>query len=336
MNTPFVIAEAGVNHNGDLARAVEMVHAAASAGADYVKFQAFRADEIVARDCATAEYQKLNTGTTDQFNLLKNLELDLDDFGVLASECRKAGTGFLCTPFDVSMAPALIEIGMDRIKIPSGEITNTPMLQALGALELPVLLSTGMSDIDEVDAAVGTLREAGCRDITLFHCTSCYPAPPDTLNLQAIRTMAEHSGLPVGYSDHSLGDHAAIAAVALGAVAIEKHFTLDRDLPGPDHAASLEADELARMVQRLRDTAEMLGDGIKRPARGEAETAALVRRSWHTTRDLPPGHRVTSDDIVLLRPAVGLQPSRSPVGRVLAVPVGPSQPICPEHLERKT
>lgn len=317
MTAPLVIAEAGVNHNGSLARATRMVRAAAEAGADYVKFQAFRAESLASRRAAAATYQKKNAKIGDQLSLLRGLELSLDDFAALARECQRARIGFLVTPFDVEMVAPLVAMGMDRIKIPSGELTNEPMLRELARFRLPVILSTGMATKVEVGRALSVLRRAGARDVTLLHCTSLYPAPIGAINLRAIETMRCAFGIPVGYSDHSLGDHVAIAAVALGASVIEKHFTLDRSLPGPDHAASLEAGELAAMITRLRATAAALGDGIKRPARGEAAVARLVRRSWHARRDLPAGAVLGKNDVVLKRPADGLPPRMAPFGRRL-------------------
>lgn len=312
-----MIAEAGVNHNGSLARAKKMVRVAAEAGADYVKFQAFRADALVSGRAATAAYQKKNAGARDQLSLLRELELSLADFAALAKECRRARIGFLVTPFDTAMAAPLVAMGMDRIKIPSGELTNEPMLRDFARFRLPVILSTGMATKAEVGRALSVLRRAGAKDITLLHCTSLYPAPTSAINLRAIETMRRAFGIPVGYSDHSLGDHVSIAAVALGAVAIEKHFTLDRALPGPDHKASLEPRELRDMIARLRETAAALGDGIKRPARGEAAVARLVRRSWHARRDLPAGAVLGKNDVVLKRPADGLPPHAMPFGRRL-------------------
>lgn len=332
VSTPLIIAEAGVNHNGDVSRAMDMVAAARQAGADYVKFQAFRAHEISAPGASTAPYQQRNSGMDDQLSLLRGLELSLDDLGVLAKACRSAGIRFLCTPFDRAMTPALIDMGMDRIKIPSGELTNTPALKYFGGLGLPVLLSTGMATLDEVSRAAATLRDAGAEDITLLHCTSLYPAPYDSINLRAMITMGGHLGLPVGYSDHSLGDHVAVAAVALGAVAIEKHFTLDRSLPGPDHQASLEPDELAALLRKCRETAVALGDGVKRPAAGEAETAALVRRSWHARRDMPAGTMLADSDVALQRPADGLPPDVCPFGRRLERAVAAGDALRAEDL----
>lgn len=332
MTVPLVIAEAGVNHNGDIGRARDMVAAAAEAGADVVKFQAFTAAGLVARGAQTAAYQAANTGKNDQFNLLGELELSRDEFAILAEDCRRHRIGFLATAFDTETVETLVSMGMDRIKVASGELTNTPALQRFAKLGLPVLLSTGMATMDEVDAAVDTLHDAGASDITLLHCTSLYPAPADALNLRAMAAMAERFGLPVGYSDHSLGDHAAIAAVALGARVVEKHFTLDRALPGPDHKASLEPNELADMIRKLREIVIMLGDGVKRPAAGEAETAAVVRRSWHAARDIPAGTVLAATDLVLKRPADGLVPNECPIGRRLAVALRADQAVKQEHL----
>jgi N-acetylneuraminate synthase/N,N'-diacetyllegionaminate synthase len=328
----LVIAEAGVNHNGDLGRAREMVAAAAEAGADYVKFQAFSADTLVARGAPTTAYQAEATGETDQVALLRELELGIDGLAALADACRANDIGFLCTPFEVSLTGRLVALGMDRIKIASGELTNTEALKAFAGYRLPLIVSTGMATIDEVAAAVATFRDHGADDITLLHCTSLYPAPPETLNLRAIVTLAERFGLPVGYSDHSLGDTAAVAAVALGATVIEKHFTLDRSLPGPDHRASLEAGELAALVGKLRLVAAALGDGEKRPAAGEAETARVVRRSWHAARDLAPGTVLGDDDLALKRPADGLAPGSSPVGRRLGCARAAGAPVRAEDL----
>ncbi len=221
----------------------------------------------------------------------------------------------------------LVALGMDRIKIASGELTNVEALRTFAGFGLPVILSTGMTTLDEVGAALAVLAAAGGDDVTLLHCTSLHPAPPETLNLRAMVTMAERFARPVGYSDHSLDDYASIAAVALGARVIEKHFTLDRTLPGPDHQASLEPDALAAMITRLRQTVTALGDGEKRPAPGEIETAALVRRSWHAMRDLVASAVVGGSDVVLKRPADGLDPASSPVGRTLVNPVDAGAPV---------
>jgi len=327
-----VIAEAGVNHNGDLSRALNMVAAAADAGADYVKFQAFIADQLVAAGAPTAVYQSVNTGKTDQVSLLRGLEIDRDGFVAIAEACRKHGIGFMATAFDTDQVTALIDLGMDQIKVASGELTNGPALKGFAVLRLPILLSTGMATLDEVGRAVDLLRGSGANAITLLHCTSLYPAPAEALNLRAMVTMADRFALPVGYSDHSLGLHASIAAAALGAGVIEKHFTLDRTLEGPDHAASLEPDELAMLIAMLRDVPPMLGDGVKAPAAGEADTAAVARRSWHAVRDLPVGHILKESDVVLKRPAGGIEGWESPAGSRLARPISADAPVTPVDL----
>lgn len=328
-----IIAEAGVNHNGDLAQAIALVRAAKRVGADVVKFQHFTAQAIVASDAAAAAYQIENTGTGKQADLLRGLELGLRGFAEIAKVCREEGIVFLCTAFDLEKAGELVALGMQQIKIPSGEITNRPMLRHYARFGLPVLLSTGMSDLEEVGTAVDILSEAGADEVTLLQCTSLYPAAPETINLRAMTTMRDHFGRPVGFSDHSLGDHAAIAAVAMGACVIEKHFTLDCSLPGPDHRASLEPVPFAEMVRRIRDVEAMLGDGQKRPAADEDATARLVRRSWHAARDIPAGHILLSGDVVLKRPASGILPDVEIVGRRTKRAVKGDAAIVPEDID---
>lgn len=327
MTKVTIIAEAGVNHNGDLGRAKEMVWAAKKAGADIVKFQAFTTETIVSRAAPTASYQAANTGLESQFELIRALELSSADFEALAGECRTAGIEFLATPFDWTMTAGLVRLGMKALKVASGELTNTPALRHFASFGLPVWLSTGMATLDEVQAALSILRHAGARDVTVLHCTSLYPAPVDALNLSALTTMAERLRVPVGYSDHSLGHHASIAAVALGAVLIEKHFTLDKGLPGPDHVASLDTGEFEQMVKQIRDVERMLGDGVKRPVAQELDVAALVRRSWHARVDLSAGRSLQADDLQLLRPASGLPPCDDPAGRLLLKNVSAGSPI---------
>ncbi len=324
---PFVIAEAGVNHNGDVGRAREMVTIAKEAGADCVKFQAFSPEGLVAAGAATAAYQAANTGITDQQDLLRSLTLGPGDFGAIAHHCADLKIEFLCTAFDVAFVETLIGFGMRRIKVASGEMTNTPALRHFAVFGLPIVLSTGMATLDEVAAAVATLTKAGAQDITLLHCTSLYPAPDAAINLKAMTTMQQHFGLPVGYSDHSIGDHVSVAAVALGATVIEKHFTLDRSLPGPDHKASVEPRELGDFIAKLRATASVLGDGIKRPVPAEQDTARLVRRSWHASRPLAAGTVLTAADAVLKRPATGLAPDFEIVGCKLACARAADEPI---------
>ncbi|MBV6487338.1 MAG: N,N'-diacetyllegionaminic acid synthase [Pseudorhodoplanes sp.] len=329
---PLIIAEAGVNHNGDVRRAIAMVEVAAAAGADVIKFQAFSAAELVAAGTATADYQKTNSGLTDQAEMLAQLALELENFADIAKACELNGIEFLCTVFDTGMTRALIDLGMRRIKVASGELTNTPALRQFSKFGLPILLSTGMASLAEVEAAVSVIRDGGNADITLLHCTSLYPTPDESVNLRAMQTMRDHFGLPVGYSDHSAGDHVAIAATALGARVIEKHFTLDRNLPGPDHAASIEPQSLSELVRKIRGTAFAMGDGIKRAQATEHDTAHLVRRSWRAARALAAGRFISADDVVLKRPADGLSPDCSPVGRRLRHALAEDQAVRAEDL----
>lgn len=327
MSAPFLIAEAGVNHNGDLGRALEMVDAAADAGADCVKFQAFDPDKLIAKGTKAAAYQTRNTGEADQLEMIRDLSLSLDDFARIAERCARRQIEFLATAFDVDLVEDLVRLGMKRIKVASGELTNDPALQTFARLKLPILLSTGMANDAEIDTAVEVLRAAGANQITLLQCTSIYPAPVELANLRAMVAMGERNGVPFGYSDHTLGDHTAIAAVALGAIVIEKHFTLDRSLPGPDHKASLAPGELRLLAARLKETAAALGSPQKRPGAEEQQTAALVRRSWHAARDLPAGTLLDAGDVVLKRPADGLPPAFDIIGRLLTIPLAADMPI---------
>jgi sialic acid synthase SpsE len=330
---PFVIAEAGVNHNGDLQRALAMVDAAAESGADCVKFQAFDPDKLIAKGTRSAAYQARNTGSADQLEMIRSLALSLDDFARLAERCRQRGIEFLATAFDVELVEDLVRLGMRRIKVASGELTNHPALERFAGLAMPVLLSTGMADDSEISAAVDVLRANGARDITLLQCTSIYPAPAALANLRAMVGMGARNAVPFGYSDHTLGEHTAVAAVAMGACTIEKHFTLDCALPGPDHKASMEPPALAGFIVRLRETAAALGTADKRPGAEERETAALVRRSWHAARDLPAGTQIVARDIVLKRPAAGLAPAVRIVGRRLRTAVAADTPITAAALD---
>ena len=328
----LIIAEAGVNHNGDVERALELVGAARRAGADVVKFQHFRAGSIVAQGTKTAAYQEMNTGASDQFEMLRALELDLEDFSKIASRCRDEGIAFLCTAFDLDAAETLVNFGMKHMKIPSGEMTNAVMLRAYAKLGLPVIVSTGMATLDEVGASLAVLNDGGARDVTLLQCTSLYPAPPETLNMRAMVTMREKFGLPVGFSDHSLGDHASLAAVALGASVVEKHFTLDCTLPGPDHKASLEPEAMAAMVSRIREVEAMLGDGVKQPVSAELDMAAIARRSWHAVRDIKADAVIEDADVSLLRPLGGVSSMDIIVGRRVLRDIPAGRPIMTEDI----
>lgn len=306
----FVIAEAGVNHNGELARAMEMVDAAVEAGADAVKFQTFSAERLVTRDAHKAEYQRRQTGAKEtQFEMLQRLELSADAFQRLAEHCRKRNAVFISTPFDEQSADLLETLGVPLLKIPSGEITNLPYLEHIAAKRIPIIMSTGMSSLAEIEAAVGAIRGAGDPALALLHCVSDYPVEPADCNLRAMKTLRLAFEVPTGYSDHSLGIEVALAAVARGASILEKHFTLDRALPGPDHRASLEPDELASLVRGVRIVESALGHGRKEPSRREAANAAAVRKSLVAARNLSAGNVLTAPMIARRRPGTGLPPS---------------------------
>jgi N-acetylneuraminate synthase len=323
----LVIAEAGVNHNGSLKLALKLVEAAAEAGAEAVKFQTFRAEELASPLAPKAAYQEETTGREQsQLEMLKALELAPEDYAALAARCRELGLIFLSTPFDVASADLLAGLGMAAFKIPSGEITNLPLLAHLGAKGRPVILSTGMSTLAEVGVAVTALQAAGCRELALLHCLSNYPADPAQVNLRAMDALAQAFGLPVGYSDHTLGLAVPLAAVALGACIIEKHFTLDRGLPGPDHRASATPAELAALVRGARVVEAALGHGRKEPARDEAGTRDVARRSLAAAVDIPAGAALAPAMIALQRPGTGLGPGmlERVVGRraVTDIPAG--------------
>ncbi len=306
----FVVAEAGVNHNGDLGLARALIDAAAEAEADAVKFQTFRADRVVGARAAKAAYQQKTTDAGEsQQAMLHNLELGRSAHEELIAHARARGILFLSTPFDIESARLLVELGLPLLKIPSGEVTNLPFLERLGEFGLPVLLSTGMSTLDEVDVAVRTLRKGGVAELALFHCVSCYPTSPADANLRAMETLRTTFGVPVGFSDHTIGTHVALAAVALGAELIEKHLTVDTSLPGPDHAASMEPDDFARMVREIREVESAFGTGIKQPVPAEANVKDVARRSLVSTRDIAKGTRIGEDDIVALRPGTGIPPA---------------------------
>lgn len=305
----YIIAEAGVNHNGSLAAAKKMVEEAHSAGCDCIKFQTFCADRLVTRTAAKADYQIKQTGGQEsQYQMLKKLELSGQEFAALKDYCREVGIDFLSTPFDEESADLLRELGMTQFKIPSGEITNKPLIQHIARFGGKMLMSTGMSDLDEVTEAVNWIRETGNRDIVLFHCTSNYPAPYEHVNMRSMHTLQECFHLPVGYSDHTQGIEISLMAVAMGAVMIEKHFTLDRHMEGPDHQASLEPAELRELVRGIRHIEAAFGDGEKKPAPGEEKTRAVARKSLVYSRDLAEGTVITEKMIACKRPGTGLPP----------------------------
>ena len=315
----FIIAEAGVNHNGDLEKALGLIDAAAEGGADAVKFQTFVAERLVTRDAPKAAYQKQTTEDTEsQYEMLRRLELSPEAHGRLMDRCKRKGILFLSTPFDEESAELLEKLDVAAFKVSSGDITNLPFLSHLARKNRPMIISTGMADLKEVESAVSEIESTGNHNIILLQCVSSYPANPADANLRAMGTMEKAFGAPVGYSDHTPGIAVAIAAVALGACVIEKHLTLDRSLPGPDHHASLEPDELRMMVEGIRAAEAALGHGRKEPARIETNTAAVARKSLIAARDIPAGTILTEEMIAIKRPGTGLPPSMRAdlVGRV--------------------
>jgi len=330
----FIIAEAGVNHNGDPALAEKLVDAAAAAGADAVKFQTFRAESLASDAAPLAPYQSAAGVRDGQKAMLAKLELDEAAHRRLQARAKKAGLEFLSTPFDAESADMLERLKVPRFKLPSGEITNKGLIEHVARKGLPVILSTGMSDLDEVRRAVGWIRAVSSAPLTVLHCVTEYPAPVDQVNLRAMVSMREALGLPVGYSDHTLGTEISVAAAALGAVVIEKHLTLDRALPGPDHAASLEPGEFAEMVRQIRAVSSALGDGVKKPAPCEEKNRAAARRGLVAARDLPAGRALTREDLAAKRPGVGISPAEIDrvFGRTLKRALRRDQPLTEDCL----
>jgi N-acetylneuraminate synthase len=331
----FIIAEAGVNHNGSLDLALRLVDAAKASGADAVKFQTFRAGLLATRSAHKASYQERTTAPTEsQFEMLQRLELDAAAHQRLIDHCRQIGIQFLSSPFDTQSADLLATLNVPLYKVPSGEITNLPFLQHLARKGRPLIMSTGMSTLGEVEEAVNVLRAAGAMQLTLLHCVTEYPAPYAEVNLRAMQTLKSAFDLPVGYSDHTPGIDIAIAAVALGAEVIEKHFTLDRTLPGPDHAASLEPVELRQMVEAIRHVEAALGTGIKAPAPCELPNLPVARKSVVAARSLPAGHQLATGDLEIKRPGNGLAPKLLPalIGRTLRAGVAKDEILNWNHL----
>lgn len=309
MDSVYIIAEAGVNHNGDVDIAKQLVDEAAEAGVDAVKFQTFKTENLVCKDAKKAEYQTETTDKTEsQFDMLKKLELTLDMHRELIDYCKKKKVTFLSTPFDMESIDLLEQLGMEVYKIPSGEITNLPYLRKIGSLGKKVILSTGMSTIREVQDAVMVLRESGGEDISVLHCNTQYPTPMEDVNLNVIQTMREALGVPVGYSDHTQGIEVPIAATALGATIIEKHFTLDKGMEGPDHKASLEPEELKKMVQAIRNIEKALGKKEKIPTKSEKDNIPIVRKSIVAKVQIKEGEIFRESNITTKRPGTGLSP----------------------------
>ena len=311
MMKTLIIAEAGVNHNGNFELAKKLVDKAVEAGADIVKFQTCKAENVISRYADKAEYQKVTTGEADtQLDMVRKLMLTYEEYGKLKEYCDEKGIGFLSTAFDLPSVDYLHSIGMKLWKIPSGEITNLPLLIKIAELHEPIIMSTGMSELKEVGEAVKVLKEHGAGEITLLHCTTEYPAPYADVNLKAMETMKEAFDLPVGYSDHTKGIEIPTAAVALGACVIEKHFTLDRNLEGPDHKASVEPQELKAMVEAIRHTEVAIGDGVKRVSASELKNQDIARKSIIAAKAIRKGDVFTEDNVTTKRPGSGLNPMR--------------------------
>lgn len=310
-NKVLIIAEAGVNHNGSMALAKRLIDEAVEAGVDIVKFQTFIAEQLMSGLAKQAEYQTKNTGKQEtQLDMIKKLELSFADFDELKAYCEKKGIVFMSTPFDMTSMDYLAGLNMPYMKIPSGEITNLPYLKKIGALKTKVIMSTGMADMDEINASMKVLTDAGTKkeDIILLHCNTEYPTPMVDVNLRAMLTMRDELKVQIGYSDHTEGIEIPVAAVALGATVIEKHFTLDKSMEGPDHKASLNPVELKAMVKAIRNIETALGSGSKIPSPSEIKNKAVARKSIHAAKAIPKGHILRQEDLTMKRPGDGISP----------------------------
>lgn len=307
LKRPYLIAEGGVNHNGDLHLAYQLIDAAKQSGADAVKFQTFKTENLLTRSAPLAEYQK-KMGLVSQFDMAKQLELSFDDFKKLKNYSEKAGITFLSTPDDEESLEFLNALDVGLIKIGSGEVTHLPFLRLAAKTGKPIILSTGMSTLEEVREAVDVILTAGNARLILLHCVSAYPAPSEQINLRAMQTLKSVFQLPVGFSDHTLGIHISLAAAALGAKVIEKHLTIDRNLPGPDHASSLDPSEMKSLAEGLAQVALAMGSGVKEPAPCERDTKEVVLKSIVAKRDLKSGAVITEADVAFKRPGNGIAP----------------------------
>ena len=313
MKKTFIIAEAGVNHNGSIELAKKLVDVANVAGADAVKFQTFKAEKVISTHAEMAEYQKKNLDIEEsQLEMVKELELSYEDFEYLKSYCDDKSIMFLSTPFDIDSTRFLNDLGLEIFKIPSGEITNYPLLKEIGGYRKKIILSTGMANLGEIEDALDVLIENGTEreNITILHCNTEYPTPFEDVNLSAMLTIKEAFKVKVGYSDHTLGIEVPIAAVALGAEVIEKHFTLDKNLPGPDHKASLEPDELTAMVKGIRNIEKAIGSGIKKPSKSEIKNLKVVRKSIVAAKAIKKGEVLTEENLTVKRAGNGINPMR--------------------------
>lgn len=329
----YIIAEVGVNHNGDLSLAKQSIDAAKAAGADAVKFQTFKAEKLTTKSAKMANYQKTNTGKTEsQFDMLKRLELSKEEFKEIRLYCEEKEIDFLSTPFDEESALFLKEIGVQAFKIGSGDLTNIPLLREIDLCGLPVFLSTGMANLQEVKEASECFIYS---PVTILHCTSNYPAASSDINLYAMVTLEQELGLPIGYSDHSLGYEVGICAVSLGAKVLEKHFTLDKNLPGPDHKASLDPEEFSDFVNHIRDAEIFLGNGVKRCMPSEQSTKDVARKSVVSTRALSAGEVLSIEDLAIKRPGNGIQPKRiyELIGKKVTQPIPEDYPFQEDDIE---
>jgi len=319
----LIIAEAGVNHNGDIELAKRLIDVAADAGADLVKFQTFSAERLATQSAPKADYQNQTTDQAEsQFAMLNQLELSSEMHRVLITHCQQRNIGFFSTGFDIQSLDYLASLSAERFKIPSGEITNLPYLRHVGGFGKPVILSTGMANLGEIETALDVLETAGTprTQITVLHCNTEYPTPMKDVNLRAMCSIRDAFGVAVGYSDHTAGTEVPIAAVALGATVIEKHLTLDRNLPGPDHKASLEPNEFAAMVRSIRNIEQAAGDGIKRPSPSETKNKAIARKSLVAAKPIRAGDQFTAENVIAKRPGTGISPMRwdEVIGQVAA------------------
>jgi N-acetylneuraminate synthase/N,N'-diacetyllegionaminate synthase len=333
---PYFIAEAGVNHNGDLEIAKELIDAAADAEASAVKFQTFSAERLVSETASTADYQQEQTGIESQREMLRQYELGQSDHKELQSYCESREITFLSTPFDLESVDMLIDIGVPAIKLGSGELDNFPLLEHVAETDIPMIVSTGMGTIDEVKSAYDRIQAVdSSTDVVFLHCTTSYPCTLDNVNLRAMKTMAKELPVPVGYSDHTTLPETPALAVAAGASVVEKHFTIDRSLPGPDHEASLEPDELARAVELVEKASTILGNVEKRPTSAELEIMKKIRKGLHAAVNIDSGTEITADHIDVLRPQTGLSPSRYDelIGSHSATDITSGEPITAADIE---
>ncbi len=336
MQRTYIIAEAGVNHNGSLELALRLVDAASSAGADCVKFQTFKAERIVTASSPKANYQlEVTDRAESQFEMLRKLELDRGDFARIQAHCRDRGIDFMSTPYNPEDAELLNGLGVDAFKIASGQLVEIPFLRQVARYGRRMIISTGMADMQEVREAVEAVHATGNRDLIVLQCNTDYPSRMEDVNLRAMLAMRDELGVRVGYSDHVPADHACFAAVALGAEVIEKHFTLDNAMPGPDHSSSLEPGAFRELVEGIRAVERCMGDGIKRPGERERANTFGMRRSLVAARDLPAGHVLSSADLGFKRPANGLSPKHldAVVGRRTAVALRTDEALTWEHLQ---